>query len=529
MGFWDKSLRIFNCLCDNATQSVRRIATQTGLSKGSVHRLTQAMARRNRHPESWLWETEDGRQWLLRLVVATLYTFGLKRGVGLDTLSEFFTRLHLETQVGSSPSALRGVMHAVETALLETAQAWEQDACAGAEVREIIGAVDETFLEQMMLVLMDLCTGYALLEDVAEDRTYTTWKAGVEARLTALGTTVRYLVSDRAKALIQLAEQGLECLSMPDFFHCMHDLVKGSALSLARHVRHARQELTKAEEVLRKHRGAEGRSQGDAEVQHHVEMQRAAVQRWEGVQNAYRHHLETISLTLHPFHLQDASPQTSLQVQSRLHAEVAAVETLARDQQFPIRHDRLKKVRHQLPALAALVDFWWAGVDQDLEQAAISAPWRQWAREYLLPWVYWEHQVARTRCVRRKATLQRAWAEARAAFDQHVITQQLPSQGLAEWQAWATEQVTAFQRASSAVEGRNGALAQLHHTQRGLPKQRYKVWTILHNFDCHASDGTTPAARFFRRPFPDLFDTVFSRMNALPQPRRRKRQVALNH
>ena len=257
---------------------------QTGLSKSSVHRLTQAMERRNSHPESWFWETADGRHWLTRLVVATLYTFGLKRGVGLDTLSEFFARLRLETQVGCSPSALRGVMHALETALLETAGAWEQDACAGAEVREIIGAVDETFLEQMMLVLMDLRTGYLLLEDVAEDRTYTTWKAGVEARLTALGTAVRYLVSDRAKALIQLAEQGLECLSMPDFFHCMHDLVKGSALSLARHVRHARQELTKAEEVLRKHTGPDGRPQGDAEAQHHVEVKRAAVQRWEGVQ-----------------------------------------------------------------------------------------------------------------------------------------------------------------------------------------------------------------------------------------------------
>ena len=212
------------------------------------------MERRNRYPESWFWETEDGRQWLRRLVVATLYTFGLKRGVGLDTLSEFFTRLHLETQVGCSPSALRGVMHAVETACWRPRRSGSRT-CAGAEVREIIGAVDETFLEQMMLVLMDLRTGYVLLEDVAEDRTYTTWKAGVEARLTALGTTVRYLVSDRAKALIQLAEHGLECLSMPDFFHCMHDLVKGSALSLARHVRHARQELTKAEEALRKPRG----------------------------------------------------------------------------------------------------------------------------------------------------------------------------------------------------------------------------------------------------------------------------------
>ena len=95
MGFWTKSLRIFNCLCANATPSVRRIAHQTGFSKSSVHRLRQAMERRNSHPESWFWETDDGRRWLTRLVVAALYTFGLKRGVGLDTMSEFFARLHL--------------------------------------------------------------------------------------------------------------------------------------------------------------------------------------------------------------------------------------------------------------------------------------------------------------------------------------------------------------------------------------------------------------------------------------------------
>ena len=68
---------------------------------------------------------------------------------------------------------------------------------------------------------------------------------------------------------------------------------------------------------------------------------------------------------------------------------------------------------------------------------------------------------------------------------------------------WAAEQAKAFQRASSAVEGRNGYLSQMHHNHRGLPKRRYKVWTVLHNFDCRASDGTTPASRFFRRGFPE--------------------------
>ena len=46
-----------------------------------------------------------------------------------------------------------------------------------------MGAVDETFLERMILVFMDLTTGYLLLEEVAEDRTYVTWKALVEERL----------------------------------------------------------------------------------------------------------------------------------------------------------------------------------------------------------------------------------------------------------------------------------------------------------------------------------------------------------
>ena len=105
----------------------------------------------------------------------------------------------------------------------------------------------------------------------------------------------------------------------------------------------------------------------------------------------------------------------------------------------------------------------------------------------------------------------------------------LPAQALEDWHPWATQPVRVFQRTSSAVEGRNGALAQLHRTQRGFPKQRDKVWTVLHNFDGRAPDGTTPASRFFRRTFPDLFETGLSHIEALPQPRRRKHQVALTH
>ena len=521
-------MRIFKCLCENAKQSMRHIAQQTGFSKSSVHRLMQAMERRDVHPESWLWETEDGRQWLTRLVVATLYLFGLKRGVGLDSLSEFFARLRLETQVGCSPSALRGVMQALEKTIMETAQAWEKQATTTDEVREIIGAVDETFFEHMMLVFMDLKTGYLLLEEVAEDRTYTTWKALVDERLQALRTHVLYLVSDRAKALIQLAEQGLECFSMPDFFHLMHEIVKGYSLALGRRLRQAHKEVKEAHAALARLQGRPHAAQAAPEAQALVDMRQAEVIRWEEGHHAYRRLLETLSCTLHPFSIVDSAPQTSAQVDRQLQTVLEALEAFAQRYQLPARPNVLTKVRKQMPALGALVDFWWQGVQQDLTPFLLSSEWRQWVYASLLPMAYWDHQVVRTRCHRRKAKIQAAGEAVRVAFTQHPITQRLAPHVLADWHTWATDRVKAFQRASSAVEGRNGYLSQMHHNHRGLPKRRHKVWTVLYNFDGRAADGTTPASRFFRRKFPDLFETVLARIDDLPRPRKRPQAIALS-
>src|SRR6187200_3560475 len=114
MGLWAKSVAIINSIREYGQQSIRNLADRTGLSKSSVHRHLQAMDRRDRYPESSLWETPQGRTWLIRLVVATLLVFGLKRGVGAETLSEFFGHLRLEAHVGCSPSALRCVMHTLE-------------------------------------------------------------------------------------------------------------------------------------------------------------------------------------------------------------------------------------------------------------------------------------------------------------------------------------------------------------------------------------------------------------------------------
>ncbi len=318
MGYWTKSLLIFNFFREHGKASIRQVARETGLSKSSVHRLGQAIDRRNQYPESGFWETEDGRRWLIRLVVAVLYHFGLKRGVEAETMSAFFACLRLEQHVGCSPSTLRTVMEQLESLILETTKEWEREGIAQGQIGPIVGTVDETFLQRLMLVFMDLVSGYVLLEEGATDRTYETWYARVTARLEPLKTSVLYLVSDRAKALIKLAETGLECPSIPDLFHLLHEVVKGYSLAIWRQLKTARQGLSRAQERLA---NCQATGASDAQIesaQAAVAAGEAEVARWDQVRDTYRGHLDAMSVSVHPWRVTDSIPQNSQEVEAQL-------------------------------------------------------------------------------------------------------------------------------------------------------------------------------------------------------------------
>jgi len=337
-------------------------------------------------------------------------------------------------------------------------------------------------------------------------------------------------VSDRAKALIKLAHTGLGCPSIPDLFHLGHDLAKGYSLAIFGRLRQAKRDLDQAKqrlETLQKNAQAEPTQvvQGQAQVAACA----TSVTHWQGVGCAWRQHLSNVSRILHPWRLADATCQTSKEVEEQLGAELEAIETLLETNGLPVKKDTLDKVRKQLAGIAALVDCWWQTVHQDLTQIAMTPSWPQWADELLLPLMYWHEQLRRTRCPGQKAQIALVLQAVAEAFERHPCTQKLTAELLEGWKAWAAEHARAFQRASSAVEGRNGYLSQMQHNHRGLPTRRYQVWTALHNFDGRATDGTTPASRFFRRSFPDLFESVLSQIDELPMPRQRRQAIAASN
>jgi hypothetical protein len=83
----------------------------------------------------------------------------------------------------------------------------------------------------------------------------------------------------------------------------------------------------------------------------------------------------------------------------------------------------LDKVRKQLADVSALVDFWWQTVWHDLEQMALPPRWKQWVDELLLPLMYWQEQLSRTRCPGQKAQMALALQAIQDAFERHPCTQ----------------------------------------------------------------------------------------------------------
>jgi hypothetical protein len=367
-----------------------------------------------------------------------------------------------------------------------------------------------------------------LMEEVTVDRSYATWYDLAQARLKTCGTEVSYLVSDRAKALVKLAHTGLGCLSIPDLFHLSHELAKGYALTIFGRLRQAKQALAQARQRLETVQTSQADKAQVEQARASVEACEAVVTHWHGVRSAWRQRLANLSRIMHPWRLVDATRQTSKEVASQLHAELQTLETLLETNGLPVKKGTLDKVRKQLGGVSALVDLWWQTVRQDLAHMAMTPRWTQWVEDVLLPLMYWREQLSRTRCPDQKAQIALVLQAVQEAFERHPCTRQLTAEVLAGWKAWAGEHARAFQRTSSAVEGRNGYLSQMQHNHRGLPLRRSQVWTVLYNFDCRAADGTTPAARFFRRSFPDLFESVLSQIDELPLPRQRRRAIAVS-
>lgn len=454
-------------------------------------------------------------------MVAVVYSFGMECHVGADKLSQFFKLIRIDTHVGTSPSALRQQLNRMESLLPLFQQRCENS--VSAQPRSAVVAMDETFFgDFLILVLMDLSSGYLILEDISHDRRFDTWFENAIPRLKALGINVNHAVSDRAKALIKLAITGFDCLSGADLFHAQKDVSQWLGATLGRRHEHAKTQLETAEEILQK--------TSDNNLTELVQVVDAelAYKKMQEIRADYHENLAGIAEAVHPFSLQSQQPNRAEQVIGGLEKRAQAFEKIAQSQTIPDSKQTMNKFRNQFIDLAANVESWWLWVTEILLGLSVDEATQYWLIHTLLPTVYWHQQRHKTQNPRQREKYHQAWQRAAQALRTDAFTATLPENELQRWLEWAEWMARHFHRSSSAVEGRNGYLSQMYHNGRGLTEKRLRALTVIHNYGLKRIDGTTAAMRLFGRPFPDLFSWLVGEMGELPLPRKARRRIVHN-
>lgn len=522
MSIRKKCIQLFEFFQQNKTATIREAAAATGVSKSSAHRHKQAISNRNQYPESLSWETEAGQVWFIILVCATLYVFGIRCGVGMETISEFFKLLRLEKHIGISASSLHRKVAEIEVLILEYKETFEKK--HGGIAGAVVGA-DETFFDKMIVVMIELSTGYILLEEPAENRTYETWKEKAVHALERLGLKAAYMVSDNAKALAKLASAGIRCSRIPDLFHAMNEIVKvmGArfANKAARLHRKISEEITALELLIESGKSPKKIN----EKQEQIEALKAEHEIILEGQTGYYDLLHNFSKAVHPFSTDENCPLTSEDVVERLLVTLNALKVLAGEYEIKDNKKGLDKVGKQIREIAALIDLWWIWVKESIAHYNLNPDKTDWLLYCYLPVIYWQVQLERTSSESLSASYEKAYERVQSVLKNHPLTAHISIEEMKQWQSWANWIVTKFQRTSSAVEGRNGALSRMNHSQRSIPLTRLKALTVIHNFGIKRQDDTTAAQRLFGEKFPDLFEWIVERVGELPLPR----QHSVNH
>lgn len=394
-------------------------------------------------------------------------------------------------------------------------------------IQKVTLGVDETFFERMILVAMDLTSGFIFTETFSKERSFEAWKTAT-AFFGEWHIKVDQVVSDRAKALIKLAEIGWEVFHIPDLFHASREISLALGKPLSRRVQQAEKGLVESTKTLEKeerlfsHLTPTPREDILQAPKENVEMARKTLTAESQGQHLYRQKLQAVSMTLQPFSDVDSSKQTACQVKKRLEQIVQDLEYLKTQFEISDSNHNIDKFSGQIEGLSLSVTGWWNRIEQSLLEEPLNPQMFVWVTEILLPVAHWNEQLSRCDHPILRENYQELLQRTMKTYQTHVLTKELNKNQLEFWRQWAITSVKQFQRASSAVEGRNGYLAQIYHNRRGISEERLEVLTVIHNFVLKRYDGTTAAQRLYQIEFPDFWRYLLEDLPPLPRPRKRK-------
>ena len=206
-------------------KSLAKLSQLTGHSKSSTQRQIKKIKNRSNILGAEFFETAEGSTWLRRLVLAVTLVFGLQGNIGADRLALFFDILCVTSFIAVSASSMGRLKNTMMQKLQDYQKELQPTLDKLSAHLSIVAGADETFFDRLLILLfMDLSSGYICVEEAAENRKATTWNnktALVRSRFKG----ILCLGSDRAKSLIKCTKDA-KIKSIAELYHLQQSVVR---------------------------------------------------------------------------------------------------------------------------------------------------------------------------------------------------------------------------------------------------------------------------------------------------------------
>ncbi len=156
-------------------KSLRKISEEIKIPRSTVHHNLQQMQKRQSQAGTDFWDTDFGYNFLIRLIISSIYTFAVKGGFGAGKLKSYFEMLNIGSHVAISESVILKIIKQIEGLILEYNLSKTQEIKSKVKEIELILGVDETWFDKMLLVCQELQSGFIFCEESADDRSAATW------------------------------------------------------------------------------------------------------------------------------------------------------------------------------------------------------------------------------------------------------------------------------------------------------------------------------------------------------------------
>lgn len=476
--------------------------------------------------------TQEGRRWLLRFLVALVSTFVIRCGLGVRPLRAFMIYVGISRFIAHSPRTLQRFSRALSERIVRWGRATTADLAGKMRETAMLLVLDEHWHGGMQFVAYDALSGYIVLQIHSHTRSAEAWGSALDHALIGLRVRVLQTVGDDTRGISSCSIAGAPVFHGAHLFHPLYAITRGFGPPIARIVRGAercvceqkrlvdRFEAVETEQtttVTKKFRPRKAKRDALALLESAGKSLSIATK----LQQDYRNLLRSASEAAHPIQIETAIWNTDQSLRARLRRAGAALRSWATASGLDARIDKaMSQWTRYTEASSAQVNHLRARAQSAVATLTDPPEAQTFVREHLIPLAY--------------VTLCRDRSESTNDLEK---LRSIVNSKLSEWRTkervWSklSEPVrvqllqfsmriaSTFVRSSSGIEGHNGRSALWHHQRSRMDGLELEARQVLTNFTVRGADGKTRANRLFRQPHRSLLSSLCKSIRAAGPPR----------